>query len=100
MKTSIVTNPNGKPATGIDETLDLVHFLEAVGVSVVTHTKDGASLGDALKVIADVRDEFEQAVDGVKNVPAEFADLDPSEVAALSKAGIDLVFNLFASITK
>ena len=93
-----LTAPSAGKTTGITETLDVIAFLESVGVSVIVHAKDGISLPDAMRVFADVRQPFEAAVEGIREIPAEFADLDPSEIAELAKAGVDLAFALFASV--
>ena len=67
---------------GIEETADLVEFI-AVGVSTaITAGSDGYSIGD-LGAALSLLDEAKDALQGIKEVPAEMADLTGEEIEEL-----------------
>ena len=87
---------------GIKETLDVLDAAEAVALKAVALGKDGVQLTDGLALVADadIRAKVMTAVDGVREIKGELADLDDEEMQALIMRGVGLAFKIRSAVSK
>lgn len=76
--------------TGIKETLDVFAAFEALVVAYKEAMQDGKITFFDAKYLAEPVLAFKEALIGLKEIPAELADLDAGEWGQLIEAGAEL----------
>ena len=86
---------------GIKETIEVLDFLEDLGVKGIEVADDGLDVTDIPKLLdMDLYKSAKEAIDEMDEVDDELKDLSEEEAQVIAKRAVEIVYSIKAAVKK